>query len=90
MRILEQEEIDAGVTTLDIVKFCKAYNIAMYGLDLNMKVFHRYIPDKPSHKLKALVYVCACSHMFPVTEQSVRDSIFAIERTWLEGESINI
>jgi hypothetical protein len=80
-RVLGQQDINGGVTTLDIVKFCKEYNIVMYGLDLNMKVFHRYIPEKPSHKLKVLVFVCGCSHMFPVTEQSVRESIFAIERT---------
>ena len=72
--LFNQKDTFDGLSTYDIEDFCKQYNIPLYALDLNMKVFYRCIPNKPSHKLKALVYVCACNHMFPVVEKSVRES----------------
>ena len=39
---------------------------------------HRYVPEKASHKLPSLVYVVANSHMYPIAEQSIRESVFAM------------
>jgi hypothetical protein len=35
-------------------------------------MFHRYIPDKRSHKLPALVFVVANKHMYPVLSDALR------------------
>ena len=56
MKLFDEPSLFSGVTTRQILKFCKMYKISCYSLDLEMNVFNKYIPDDASHKLKALVY----------------------------------
>ena len=79
--LLDLFDNSKGVTTRQVQIFCKKYSIALYALDLELKVFHHYSPTKRSHKIPVLVYVVANKHMYPIVDETVRNSIFAIERT---------
>jgi hypothetical protein len=78
MDLFEEEDSQTGVSTQQLVHFCEYYKIAV---DMEMNIFHQYTHQKRSHRYPSLVYVCANSHLYPIIEQSVRDSIFAISRT---------
>jgi hypothetical protein len=80
MEYLYDDDGIVGVTTEQIQRFCHCYGISLYALDLEFKVFHKYIPERKSHRIPPLVYVVANSHMYPVVEDTVRKSIFAIEK----------
>lgn len=47
---------------------------------MELKVFHKFIPSKRSHKLPALVYVVADRHMYPVLDEGLRRSVFSSDR----------
>ena len=79
--IIDLFDNSQGVTTRQVQLFCEKYNIALYALDLELKVFHHTSPTKRSHKIPVLVYVVANKHMYPIVDETVRNSIFAIERT---------
>lgn len=78
--LFQEDDSTEGVTTYQIIKFCERFKVPLYALDLELKVFHHYKPLRPSHKLPALVYVCSNSHLYPINDQSLRQSIFAKER----------
>jgi hypothetical protein len=80
MEYLYDDDGTLGVTTEQIQRFCHHYGISLYALDLEFKVFHKYIPERKSHRIPPLVYVVANSHMYPVVEVTVRKSLFAIEK----------
>jgi hypothetical protein len=80
MQYLYDDDGIFGVNTEQIQRFCHHYGISLYALDLEFKVFHKYIPQRKSHRIPPLVYVVANSHMYPVVEDNVRKSIFAIEK----------
>ena len=66
-----------GVCTNQIIEFCNYYNINVYALDLEFKVFYQSNLTNRSHKYPSLVN----HHLYPVTDQSIRDSIFATSRS---------
>jgi hypothetical protein len=78
--LFDEEDQYSGVSTRQVEAFCIAYNSSLYALDLEMKMFHRYIPDKRSHKLPALVFVVANKHMYPIVNDALRKTLFAVER----------
>lgn len=80
MELFQIKDSTQGVSTGEIIKFCEKFKIPLYALDLEMKVFHHYKPAKASHKYPSLVYVCCNSHLYPIEEESVRNSLFATER----------
>ena len=81
MELFEVTNSAEGIDTNQIIKFCNHYKISVYALDMEFKIFHQSTPEKRSHKYPALVYVLANSHLYPISEQTVRDSIFAISRS---------
>ena len=80
MKIFNEEDSKKGVSTAQIIKFCKKHHVKCYALDLEMNVFQRHNPDNPSHKLPALVYLVANKHLYPIIDEAARNSIFACER----------
>lgn len=80
MKIFDEEDSTKGVSTAQIIKFCKKHKISCYALDLEMNVFSRHKPDSPSHKLTALVYLVANKNLYPIVDEAARNSIFACER----------
>ena len=80
MKIFEEDDKHNGVSTRQVEAFCIEFNISLYALDLEMKVFHRYTPIKRNHKVPSLVFVVGSKHMYPVLNESLRKSIFAAER----------
>ena len=52
-----------GVTTFQIIEFCRLYNINCYALDLEFHVFKHFKPEKSSHKFPSLVFVVANKHL---------------------------
>jgi hypothetical protein len=78
--LFHEEDKYSGVSTRQVAAFCIAYNISLYALDLEMRMFHRYIPAKRNHKLPSLVFVVANKHMYPILNDALRKSLFAVER----------
>ncbi|KAI9326614.1 hypothetical protein BDR26DRAFT_941086 [Obelidium mucronatum] len=81
MNIFEEGEIDTGVTTNQVVKFCEKYGICLYAMDLEFDIFCRHIPKVRNHHAPCLIYIVANNHMYPVLEEELRRTIVASERT---------
>ncbi|KAJ3120322.1 hypothetical protein HK100_012846 [Physocladia obscura] len=79
--IFEEGEIDTGVTTNQVVRFCEKYGISLYAMDLEFEIFCRHVPKVRNHHVPCLIYIVANNHMYPVLEEELRRSIVASERT---------
>jgi hypothetical protein len=79
-QLFDEEDKYSGVSMRQVEAFCITYSISLYALDLEMKMFHRYIPTKRNHKLPSLVFVVANKHMYPILNDALRKSLFAAER----------
>ena len=74
----EDEPEFRGYTTEQVKHFCKLNKIRMYAIDFKSALFDTNINDNIKfHKsLPALVYMCASSHMYIITDHHKRESIF--------------
>lgn len=86
MNLFGEPTLFSGVSTRQILKFCKLYKISCYSLDLEMQVFNNFIPDDASHKLKALVYIVSNDHLYPIVDKTLRDSVFRKESSKSSGK----
>jgi hypothetical protein len=78
--IFNETNPSAGVTTLQLEQFSIKYRTTMYALDIDLKVFHKYVPPNKNSNIDVLMFVCANNHMYPIILKSARDSIVARER----------
>ena len=79
-QVFEEGEIDTGVTTNQVLRFCEKYGISLYAMDLEFDTFCQYSPEVRNHHVPALIYIVANNHMYPVLENELRKSIVASER----------
>lgn len=55
-----------GVSTKDIIEFCKKYNIKCIAYDINCNIIKSYIPDSPNKNYKALIFIAYNNHIYPI------------------------
>ena len=64
-----------GINTEQIRKFCIARSIPLYAFDKELGLISKYSPIKKSAH-KALVYVVANSHIYPIKDDAKRTELF--------------
>jgi hypothetical protein len=79
LEIFKEKDECNGVTTRQLESFCQKYGIPLYALDVELKLRHKYVPDKKSHKFRSLIYVIANHHMYPMVSDTERRSFLAKE-----------
>lgn len=77
---LNLEGIDAkehiiknGITSNQLLNYCKHKKVSLYGLDMTNKTFIKYI--SPVRNYSAIIYILANNHMYPVVDQKTRETI---------------
>jgi hypothetical protein len=79
--IQSDHPLSDGVDTIQITKFCRKFNIPMYALDEDNKVFHSYIPEKRNKDAPSLVYKVLNNHFYPIIDKNEIQSISHKEST---------
>lgn len=64
-----------GISTIEILEFCKLNNIQLIVFNIDGRIIERYIPKKRDHHLKRLVYICYNSHMYPLKNKTLTKKI---------------
>lgn len=77
----------AGFDTTDIQRFCERYNLPLYALDYDEKVFHSWYPDSKNKNLPSLCYIASNDHMYICSDSKFLNSINAKTRTTFTGKS---
>lgn len=57
-----------GVNTLQIMEFCRKFDIPMYALDDDEKAFKTYHPHNRNKKAPAMMFRVSNNHFYPVPE----------------------
>lgn len=73
----EDANIYGGFDTFNIQHFCEAFNLPLYALDYNEKIFHKWYPEKRNKKLPALCYIACNDHMYICNDNKFVKSIAA-------------
>jgi len=73
---LGMESITDGCCTEQIKKFCDGRKITYYALDFKYKTFDTNNNMNYNSNLPRLVFMCANNHMYPITDEESRLTIF--------------
>ena len=69
---------DEGCCIQRFATFCRKENVTYYALDLKHKLFKTNKNDvsKNQNGLPRLVFICANNHLYPITDEEHRQTIF--------------
>jgi len=65
-KVIDSLGDDDGVSTNEVLEFCEERNIKMIAYDQQRNVIAANYPSKKNRKFKALIYISAFGHMYPV------------------------
>ena len=73
---LNMTNIDDGCCISQIAEFCEIHRITYYALDYKYKTYATNTGKFLHNKLPKLVFMCANNHLYPITDESDRATIF--------------
>lgn len=71
----DPRDLEDGWNVLHIDFFVRRYNIPMYALDRNERIFFTHIPEKRNKKYPALVFIVSNDHMYLCTNKRYVQSV---------------
>lgn len=58
-----------GITTNQLEKFCRHFNLPMYAIDDDKKTFHQYQPTERNKKANGIVFRLCNDHFYPIEDR---------------------
>ena len=60
-----------GVSTNEIIEFCKKYRILCIAYDISRNVIAKYTPEKRNKSYKSLFYIAHNNHLYPIKNKQL-------------------
>ena len=73
---LGMQREDEGCCIEQIANFCKKRKVIFYALDYKHNLFETNKDEAPRNDLPRLVFICANNHLYPITDEGQRETIF--------------
>ena len=73
---LKMTNIDDGCCIDQIIIFCEIRKITYYALDCKYKTYATNTWEMPNKYLPKFVFMCANNHLYPIIDDSDRETIF--------------
>lgn len=67
---------DEGCCIAQIADFCQKSKVIYYAMGFKHKVFDIDKYTVPTNNLPRLVFICATDHLYPITYETTRETIF--------------
>ena len=73
---LGMQREDEGCCIEQIANFCKKRKVIFYALDYKHNLFETNKDEAPKNNLPRLVFICANNHLYPITNEGQRETLF--------------
>ena len=67
---------DEGCCIAQIANLCNKRKVIYYALDFKHKLFETNEDTAPKNNLPRLIFICAHNHLYPITDEEKRETIF--------------